>query len=251
MIRPAPGAQEPAKAGRPTKVVADLEIEPGRSYGDLRVQGEITVPREVLQPTLAAIAGQLTNTTNAKVEFNARTGRFEISGNYSVLWGLWKPRFKLELEAVAGEAGLGFKVARFEHPGPSWIVDNYFLKRTAQCVTDKGYPTTYDKASKTLRVDADTVVHRWSKLSPWLRMDFSQTPLAVKPDGDGGIVVDMDGGETREPHSNSTRIRLDAQRLMLLLNGAFGEHFEVRSVEMNEGKFKLHGKARAPLLDGI
>ncbi len=251
MIRSPNSSQEPGKAGRPAKVVADLDIGPGRSGGDLRVRGEVAVPREILQPALAAVAGQLTNTSDAKVDFNEATGRFEISGAYQMLWGLWKPRFKLELEPISQDGAFGFKVARFDHPGPSWPVDNYFLDRTATCTTDKGYPTTYDKAAKTFWVDADTIVHRWTHLSPYLRMDFSRTPLAVKSDGEGGIVVDMDGEPTRAPHSNKTHIRLDAEAIKLVFNAAFGEHFEVQAIEMAEGKFKLQGKARAPIIDGI
>jgi hypothetical protein len=245
----APGA--PVPPTRPSKVVADLDFAPGKYAGDLRVKGEIAVPKEILQPTLARIATQLTHTTNAKVEFNPQTGNFEISGNRSVLWGLWKPPFKLELKPITEEGKFGFKVVRFDHPGPSLFVDTYFLNKTAACTTEKGYPTTYDSDKGALWVDADTVVHRWTHLSPWLHVDFTGVPLAVKSDGQGGLVVDMDGEPTSAPRENKARVRLDTYSVRMLLNDAFGENFSVDGIDMAEGKMVLHGKARSGFVEGV
>lgn len=246
----AQAAQEAAKGAKTPRVVADVTMEPGKYAGDLRVKGEVVVPQEILLPALDRIAGQLENTKNPKVEFDAKTGNFVVSGTYTGL-PLWHPTFKLELEPVMEGGKFGLKVAKLEHPGPHWIVDNYFLKKTARCTTDKGYPSEFDKKAKTFWVNADAVVHSWTKLSPWLHLDFSQTPLNVKTDGNGGVVFDMDGPPTDKPHENKARIRLDAYSISAIFNEAFGEHFQIRDIEMSEGRFRLNGRARSDLVDGI
>lgn len=244
-----PVSETPPVAG-PQQVVADLTLEPGKYAGDLRVKGEVVVPREIVQPALDRIAGQLEHTKNASVTFNPASGTFTISGTYTGL-PFWHPDFQIELEPVIENGKFGLKVVKFDHPGPHWIVDNYFLRKVARCTTDKGYPAEFDKKAKTFWIDADAVVHSWTNLSRWLRLDLSQTPLDVKGDGKGGVVFDMDGPPTDKPHENKARIRLDEYAVKAVFNDAFGEHFNIRSVDMSDGKFRLHGRARSDLVDGI
>ncbi len=243
-------APEAAKAAAGGRTVADVTLEPGKYAGDLRVKGEVVVPEAILKPALDRIAGQLVNTKGAKVEFDAKSGNFVISGTYTGI-PLWHPSFRLELEPVAENGKFGLKVASFKHPGPHWLVDDYFLQKTARCTTDKGYPAEFDKGAKAFWIDADAVVHSWTNLSSWLHIDLSQTPLDVKSDGNGGVVLDMDGPPTDKPRENKAHIRLDAYSIKAVFNDAFGEQFQVEDVEMKADRFRLTGKVRSDLVDGI
>lgn len=242
--------QDAPQVAWPRQVVADVTLEPGRYAGDLRIKGEVVVPQDILQPALDRIAGQLTHTRNPKVGFDPVRGTFQITGTYTGL-PLWHPDFRIDLKPVIKDGKFGLEVTGFDHPGPHWIVDAYFLKKVARCTTDKGYPAEFDRKARTFWIDANAVVHSWTRLSPWLHLDLSRTPFEVRGDGHGGVVLDMDGPPAQGPRENKARIRLDEYAIKAVFNDAFGEHFHVRSIDMAQGKFRLRGRARSDLLDGI